>query len=70
MDAGRRAAMLKAIVAITMDVETVEAQKKLVQHKGEVEYRGALAGLRSRGDSGSLAIADLIEETAAKKFGM
>jgi predicted FMN-binding regulatory protein PaiB len=62
--------MLKAIVAIAMEVETVEAQKKLVQHKGEVEHRGAITGLRSRGDSGSLAIADLMEETAAKKFGV
>jgi transcriptional regulator len=70
MDAGRRAAMLKAIVAITMDVETVEAQKKLVQHKGETEHRGAIAGLRSKGDNDSLAIADLMEETAAKKFGI
>jgi transcriptional regulator len=69
LDEGRRSAMLKAIVAIAMNVETVEAQKKLVQHKGEVEHRGAIAGLRSRGDSGSLAIAALIEETAVKKFG-
>jgi transcriptional regulator len=68
LEGARRAAMLKAIVAITMEVETVEAQKKLLQHKGEVEHRGAIAGLRSKADTGSLAIADLIEETAAKKF--
>jgi transcriptional regulator len=69
LDRARRDAMLKAIVAITMDVETVEAQKKLIQHKDEAVHRGAIAGLRSKGDSGSRAIADLIEETAAKKFG-
>jgi transcriptional regulator len=62
MDGTRRAAMLKGIVAIAIDVETIEAQKKLVQHKGEVEHQGAIAGLRSRGDSGSLAIAQLIED--------
>jgi transcriptional regulator len=69
LDRARREAMLKAIVAITLDVESVEAQKKLIQHKGEIEHRGAMAGLRSKGDSGSIAIASLIEETAVKKFG-
>jgi transcriptional regulator len=49
LDGARRNAMLKAIVAITMDVDTVEAQKKLIQHKGEIEHRGAVVGLRSRG---------------------
>ena len=70
LEGARRAAMLKAIVAITMDVETVEAQKKLIQHKGEVAHRGAMAGLRTRGDSASIAVAALIEETAVKKFGI
>jgi transcriptional regulator len=69
LDAARRDSMLKAIVAIVIDVDTVEAQKKLIQHKGEIEHRGAIAGLRSQGDGGSLAIADLIEESAVEKFG-
>jgi transcriptional regulator len=69
LDRARREAMLRAIVGITMNVEIVEAQRKLIQHKGEIEHRGAIAGLRAKGDSGSRAIADLIEVTAVKKFG-
>jgi hypothetical protein len=42
-DGARQVAILKAIVAITIVVDTVEAQKQLVQHKGDVEQRGAMA---------------------------
>jgi transcriptional regulator len=69
MDAARRAAMLKAIVAIALQVESLEAQKKLIQHKGRTEHDGAIAGLRARGDAGSLAIAGLMQATARHKFG-
>lgn len=62
MDAQRRSAMMRAI--ITMDLlvppEGIEAQHKLIQHKGATEHLGAIAGLRARGDLGSLAIADLM----------
>ena len=61
MQAARRTAMLQAIVVIVMDVDTIEAQKKLNQHKSETARRGAIAGLRAWGDVGSLAIADLME---------
>jgi transcriptional regulator len=69
MDTARRDAMLKAIVSIAIDVESIEAQKKLIQHKGETEHRGVIAGLRSRDDAGSQAIAALMEQTASLKFG-
>jgi len=69
MDETRRAAMLKAIVGIEIEVETVEAQKKLIQHKGQTEHAGAINGLRQRGDAGSASIADLMEQTARGKFG-
>src|SRR5208282_4474040 len=59
MDEGRRAAMLTATVSIALDVEAIEAQNKLIQHKGEAEHRGAIAGLRARNEDGSSAIADL-----------
>lgn len=61
----RLAAMLKAIAVIEMDVESIEAQSKLSQHKSEVARRGAAAGLRQRGDAPSLAIADLIDASLA-----
>ena len=69
MDETRRAAMLKAIVGIEIEVETIEAQKKLIQHKGQTEHAGAIDGLRQRGDAGSASIADLMEQTARGKFG-
>lgn len=65
MAPARLAAMLKAIVVIEMDVETIEAQRKLSQHKGEAARRGAAAGLRQRGDTQSLAVADLIDASLA-----
>lgn len=61
MTAVKRAKMLQAIVAITIDIEAIHAQKKLIQHKSEAEQRGAAAGLRSRGDRASEEIADLID---------
>lgn len=70
LDAARRDAMLKAIVSIVIDVESIEAQKKLIQHKGETEHRGAIAGLRSRDDGPSHTIASMIEQTATQKFGL
>jgi transcriptional regulator len=61
MDAKKRAAMLTAIVAITIDVEAIHAQKKLVQHKSAAEQMGAVTGLRGRGDAGSLALAEMMQ---------
>jgi transcriptional regulator len=69
MDDARRLAMLSAIVSIAIDVNTIEAQRKLIQHKGETEHRGAVAGLRARDDAGSQAIASMMEQSARLKFG-
>ncbi len=60
-------AMLHAIAVIAVDVESIEAQKKLSQHKGEPARRGAMAALRARGDAASLAIADLMQEALDKE---
>lgn len=65
MTPARLAAMLKAIAVIEMEVDAIEAQRKLSQHKGEAARRGAAAGLRQRGDAQSLAIADLIDASLA-----
>jgi len=65
MTPARLAAMLKAIFVIEMEVDTMEAQRKLSQHKSEEARRGGAAGLRQRGDAQSLAIADLIDESLA-----
>ena len=69
MDGTRRAALLNAIVKISIDAETIEGQKKLIQHKGEMEHEGAIAGLRGRGDADSLAMAAMMAESARSKIG-
>ncbi len=61
----KRRAMLKAIEVIVLEVDTVEAQAKLVQHKTKPAQQGVIAGLRGRGDAGSFAIAAQMEETTA-----
>ena len=63
MNVRKRDAMINAIVVIGLEVDTIEAQVKVGQHKGETERRGAIEGLESRGDPGSLAIANLIRQT-------
>lgn len=63
MSATKRSNMLGAIVAITIDVEAIHAQRKLIQHKSKAEQMGAVAGLRRRGDAASDEIADLIESS-------
>ena len=68
MDARKRDMMMRAIVSIDLEVETIEAQKKLIQHKGKTEHDGAIAGLRARPDQGSQQIADLMQQTTNEKF--
>lgn len=69
MDAGKRARLTTAIVTIEIAVHTVEAQKKLIQHKSDAHHAGAIGGLRSRGDAGSRAIADLMQEVIDDRAG-
>jgi transcriptional regulator len=61
MDPQRRAAMLNAIVGILVEVERLEGQWKLGQHKSRVDHDGAVAGLRALGDPGAAALAELME---------
>ena len=68
MTPARRHAMLKAIVCIAIDVESIQAQKKLIQHKGESEHIGVIAGLSARDDAGPQTIAAMIQETRRAKF--
>jgi transcriptional regulator len=64
-------AMMRAIVGVELlaEPEGVEAQLKLIQHKGEAEHRGAIAGLRARGDAGSAAVAEVMETTLRARRG-
>jgi transcriptional regulator len=62
MDPAKHAAMLKGIVVMSVEVERVEGQKKLVQHKTLDARRGAVEGLRGRGDPKSLEIAARMQE--------
>ena len=65
MDPARRAAMMRAIVTLELIVapDGMEAQSKLIQHKGAVERQGAIAGLRGRGDAASAEFAAMMERT-------
>jgi transcriptional regulator len=67
MEANRLAAMLNAIVGITVKVESLEGQWKLGQHKGRADHDGAVAGLRALGQAGADAVADLMD--AARGIG-
>jgi len=60
-------AMMRAIVGIEILVpaEGIQAQRKLIQHKGETEHRGAIAGLAARPDPGAQAIATLMGDSLA-----
>lgn len=64
MDVQRRSAMMKAIVVMELLVapNDIEAQWKLIQRKGIVEHRGAIAGLQQCGGAGSLAIASMMTD--------
>jgi transcriptional regulator len=65
MDQQRLAAMRAAIVGILIDVEAIEGQWKLNQHKGAGDHAGATAGLRTRGDAASVEVARLMDEDRA-----
>jgi transcriptional regulator len=53
----RRDMLLKAIVAIEMTVETVEASFKLNQHKADADQAAVAAALAQQADQGAQAIA-------------
>jgi transcriptional regulator len=67
MDERKRDAMLRAIVVIALEVETVEAQKKLIQHKTEADRRGAVEGLAGLDTPAASEIAALIAGTLSEK---
>lgn len=56
--------MLAGIVAFRIDVTRLLAKSKLSQNREERDYRGAIAGLRSTGQSG---IAEQMERRRAKE---
>lgn len=67
MDQAKLSAMAKAIVTISIDVESVDAQKKFIQHKGETEHMGAINGLRARSGFGDEEIALQMEQELLRK---
>ncbi|HEY0438945.1 MAG TPA: FMN-binding negative transcriptional regulator [Xanthobacteraceae bacterium] len=54
---GRRTQLMKAIVGIEMEVETVEGSFKLNQHKSDADHVAVAGALAARSDAGSQAIA-------------
>ncbi|WP_201859507.1 FMN-binding negative transcriptional regulator [Microvirga soli] len=61
VDPHRLAAMMNAIVGLTIEVDTVEGNWKLGQHKGLSDHQGAVAGLRTTTDPASIAVAALMD---------
>jgi transcriptional regulator len=54
--AGRREAMMKAIVGLVMTVEDIEGSFKLNQHKSDVDHAAIAAELSRQGDADAQAI--------------
>jgi transcriptional regulator len=58
MAAGRREAMMKAIVGLVMTVEEIEGSFKLNQHKSDVDHVAIAIELLGQGDAAAQAIAE------------
>jgi transcriptional regulator len=56
MTAGRREAMMKAIVGLVMTVEDIEGSFKLNQHKSDVDHAAIAIELLGQGDADAQAI--------------
>jgi transcriptional regulator len=56
MTAGRREAMMKAIVGLVMTVENIEGSFKLNQHKSDVDYAAIANALSRQGDADAQGI--------------
>jgi transcriptional regulator len=56
MTAGRREAMMKAIVGLVMTVEDIEGSFKLNQHKSDVDHAAIAVALLEQGDADAQAI--------------
>jgi len=65
MDAERREAMLKNIVAFRIRVERVQAKFKLSQNRSAADFAGTLAGLRASGRPQDLELANAMESRGA-----
>src|ERR1700759_137333 len=57
MTAGRREALMKAIVGLVMTVEDIAGSFKLNQHKSDVDHAAIAVELLGQGDGGAQAIA-------------
>ncbi len=60
MTAGRREAMMKAIVGLVMTVEDIEGSFKLNQHKSDVDHAAIAIELLGQGNADAQAIAELM----------
>ena len=58
MTAGRREAMMKAIMGLVMTVEDIEGSFKLNQHKSDVDHAAVAIELARQGDAGAQAIGE------------
>jgi transcriptional regulator len=61
--------MLRAIVGVSLDVDRVEAKRKLSQNRTAPDVVGVVAGLRARGDVRSAQVADAMADVVADMAG-
>jgi transcriptional regulator len=55
--------LARAIVAFEIPINRLEGKFKLGQNRGEADRLGAIAGLREMGDPGSVATAEMMEDS-------
>ncbi len=58
-------ALLRGIVGVEMQVERIEAKRKLSQNKSAADFAGVIAGLEVTPDSGAKEIASAMRDTRA-----
>ncbi|MEA2862224.1 MAG: transcriptional regulator [Bradyrhizobium sp.] len=70
VSAGRREAMMQAIVGLVMTVEQVEGSFKLNQHKSDVDHAAITDALALQADAGSQQLARIMRATRPQAFAI
>jgi transcriptional regulator len=70
ISAGRREAMMQAIVGLVMTVEQVEGSFKLNQHKSDVDHAAITDALALQADAGSLELARTMRAMRPQAFAI
>ncbi len=61
-------AMIRGIVGVEIEIETIDGKWKVSQNRPEADRLGVIAGLRGDGDPAGMAMAGLVERPRGKDF--